>query len=151
MTGASKGIGAGIPASSGLAGALVVVDYASSSVDAPGHQHHRRTARSQPSDVLHNLLPLAQRLAGPTDCAKPTEIDRAEYHLASTTETSTAAQDGHDLLTRRDELAFPYHDITNYRSRATRPPPNVTATPILASTSAYASSQWFRLNGECRH
>jgi conjugative relaxase-like TrwC/TraI family protein len=69
------------------------------------------------TDMLHNQLPWAQRIADPADRAKPTAIDRAEHHLASTTDNSPAAQEAHDLLTRRDGLARTYDDMTNYRAR----------------------------------
>jgi hypothetical protein len=80
------------------------------------------------TDMLHNQLPWAQRIADPADRAKPTAIDRAEHHLASTTDTSTAAQQAPDLLTRRDQLAAP----------TTTSPTTVRAASIASGTAAAA-------------
>lgn len=76
------------------------------------------------TDMLHNQLPWAHRIADPADRAKPTAIDRAEHHLASTTAHSATAQDAHDLLTRRDQLARTYDDITNHRARSLHTEPD---------------------------
>lgn len=71
--------------------------------------------------MLHNQLPWAQRIgtAG-TDQSQQarTAIDRAEHHLASTTDTSPEATQAADLINRRDALRHEHDYLAGTRGRA---------------------------------
>ncbi|MFV8268287.1 MobF family relaxase [Mycolicibacterium peregrinum] len=73
-------------------------------------------------EMLHNQLPWAQRIGtADTDQSQQTRtaIDRAEHHLASTTDSSPEATQAADLINRRDALRHEHDYLAGARGRAT--------------------------------